>query len=57
MSDSYRAIVDQEATPDAAEALAQRVVERLQQLELIGLTLDPEAVLWRRGRLSPGRPH
>jgi hypothetical protein len=55
MSDSYQAIVDLEATPGDAEALARRVVERLSVEGLIMPSLDPGAVLGGSGGYRPGR--
>jgi hypothetical protein len=54
MGDNYEAIIDLEATPDAAEALGQRVVERMFGEGLIVPFLDPDAVLGDSGGFRPG---
>jgi hypothetical protein len=54
MSDTYRAIVDLQATPDEAQALARRVVWRLSEEGLIMPSPAPDATLGDGGGYRPG---
>jgi ribosomal protein S27AE len=54
MGCGYQAIIDLEATPDAAEALGRHVIERLSAEGLVMPSLDPDAVLGGTGGFRPG---
>jgi hypothetical protein len=54
MSDTYRAIVDLEATLEQAQTLAQRVVRRLSEEGLIMPSPDADATLGDGGGYRPG---